>query len=224
MTSMKDAIITSFRRHLTLSLGKRPDKSSDLDRYQALALSVRDLIMERWIATRDAYEEEQPRTVNYISLEFLMGRTLGNAMINLDVYDAVEAAMKELGFKLSALRDEEVDAGLGNGGLGRLAACFMDSLSTLDYPAMGFSICYEYGLFKQKIIDGNQVEVKIPKKNEDNKKSFFFLKCRDFCDAILNNGASPIPWQEIIYNQAIIDGIFKSNESGHEVEINIPEI
>ena len=158
MTSMKDAIITSFRRHLTLSLGKRPDKSSDLDRYQALALSVRDLIMERWIATRDAYEEEQPRTVNYISLEFLMGRTLGNAMINLDVYDAVEAAMKELGFKLSALRDEEVDAGLGNGGLGRLAACFLDSMATLELPAYGYGIRYDYGIFRQIIQNGYQVE------------------------------------------------------------------
>ena len=104
--SMKDTIIKSFRRHLTLSLGKRPGKSIDLDLYQALALSIRDLIMERWIATRDTYDEKVPRSVNYISLEFLMGRTLGNALINLDVCEAAEAAMKELGIKLSALRDE----------------------------------------------------------------------------------------------------------------------
>ena len=97
--SMKNTIIESFRRHLTLSLGKRPGKSSELDLYQALALSIRDLIMERWLATRDAYDEKQPRTINYISLEFLMGRTLGNALINLDVCEAAEEAMKELGIK-----------------------------------------------------------------------------------------------------------------------------
>ena len=158
MASMKDTIIESFRRHLTLSLGKRPGKSSELDLYQALALSIRDLIMERWIATRDAYDEKQPRTVNYISLEFLMGRTLGNALINLDVCDAVEAAMKELGIKLSALRDEEVDAGLGNGGLGRLAACFLDSMATLELPAFGYGIRYDYGIFRQIIQNGYQVE------------------------------------------------------------------
>ena len=159
MTSMKDTIINSFRRHLTLSLAKRPDKASDLDRYQALALSVRDLIVERWIATRDTYEsEELPRSVNYISLEFLMGRTLGNALINLDVLDAVEDAMKELGFDLAMLRDEEVDAGLGNGGLGRLAACFLDSMATLELPAFGYGIRYDYGIFRQIIQNGYQVE------------------------------------------------------------------
>ncbi|MBO4648936.1 MAG: glycogen/starch/alpha-glucan phosphorylase [Lentisphaeria bacterium] len=156
--SMKDTIIKSFRRHLTLSLGKRPGKSSELDLYQALALSIRDLIMERWIATRETYDEQTPRSVNYISLEFLMGRTLGNAMINLNVDEAAEAAMKELGIKLSALRDEEIDAGLGNGGLGRLAACFLDSMATLELPAFGYGIRYDYGIFRQIIQNGYQVE------------------------------------------------------------------
>ena len=158
MKSKKDIIIESFRRHLTLSLGKMPGKSSSLDLYQALALSIRDLIMERWIATRETYDEKQPRTVNYISLEFLMGRTLGNALINLDISEDVEAAMKELGIKLSALRDEEVDAGLGNGGLGRLAACFLDSMATLELPAYGYGIRYDYGIFRQIIQNGYQVE------------------------------------------------------------------
>ena len=158
MKSKKDIIIESFRRHLTLSLGKMPGKSSSLDLYQALALSIRDLIMERWISTRDAYDEKQPRSVNYISLEFLMGRTLGNALINLDVDEVVEEAMKELGIKLSALRDEEVDAGLGNGGLGRLAACFLDSMATLELPAFGYGIRYDYGIFRQIIQNGYQVE------------------------------------------------------------------
>ncbi len=158
MKSKKDIIIESFRRHLTLSLGKMPGKSSSLDLYQALALSIRDLIMERWIATRETYDEKQPRSVNYISLEFLMGRTLGNALINLDISEDVEAAMKELGIKLSALRDEEVDAGLGNGGLGRLAACFLDSMATLELPAYGYGIRYDYGIFRQIIQNGYQVE------------------------------------------------------------------
>ncbi len=158
MSSMKDTILDSFKKHLSLSLAKRPDKASNLDRYHALALSIRDLIVERWIATKDAYEEDHPRTVNYISLEFLMGRTLGSAMVNLGVYEDAEAAMKELGFSLAQLRDEEVDAGLGNGGLGRLAACFLDSMATMELPAYGYGIRYDYGIFRQIIQNGYQVE------------------------------------------------------------------
>ena len=114
MPSMKDIIKESFLKHLMLSLAKSPEHASNLDRYQALALSIRDLMVERWIATKDTYEVKQPRTVYYISLEFLMGRTLGNAMINLGVYDAAVEALKELGLKLERLRDEEVDAREGN--------------------------------------------------------------------------------------------------------------
>jgi len=157
-TEMKDLIIESFKRHLTCSLGKRPEKAVDLDRYHALALAIRDLMMRKWIATKDEYEEEKPRTVFYISLEFLMGRTLGNAMINLGVYDAAQQAMAELGFDADKLRDEEVDAGLGNGGLGRLAACFLDSMATLELPSFGYGIRYDYGIFKQNIQNGYQVE------------------------------------------------------------------
>ncbi len=155
---MKEQIKESFRRHLTCSLGKRPEKAVDLDRYHALALAIRDLMMQRWIATKDEYEEKHPRTVSYISLEFLMGRTLGNAMINLGVYDAASKAMAELGFDADKLRDEEVDAGLGNGGLGRLAACFLDSMATLELPSYGYGIRYDYGIFKQIIQNGYQVE------------------------------------------------------------------
>ena len=156
--SMKDQIREAFQRHLTCSLGKRPEKAVDLDRYHALALAIRDLMMQRWIATKDEYEEKHPRTVSYISLEFLMGRTLGNAMINLGVYDAAAEAMAELGFDADKLRDEEVDAGLGNGGLGRLAACFLDSMATLELPSFGYGIRYDYGIFKQIIQNGEQVE------------------------------------------------------------------
>ena len=150
-TALKDQIIESFKRHLTCSLGKRPEKAVDLDRYHALALAIRDLMMQHWIATKDTYDEKAPRTVCYISLEFLMGRTLGNAMINLGVYDAAAEAMAELGFDADKLRDEEVDAGLGNGGLGRLAACFLDSMATLELPSYGYGIRYDYGIFKQII-------------------------------------------------------------------------
>ena len=151
MPSMKDIIKESFRKHLMLSLAKSPERASNLDRYHALALSIRDLMVERWIASKDTYEVKQPRTVYYISLEFLMGRTLGNAMINLGVYDAAVEALKELGLKIELLRDEEVDAGLGNGGLGRLAACFLDSMATMELPAGGYGIRYDYGIFRQII-------------------------------------------------------------------------
>ena len=155
---MKDIIKESFKRHLTLSLAKRPDKASDLDRYQALALSIRDLIVERWLTTKDIYEKDNPKTVCYISLEFLMGRTIGNAMINLGVYEAARQAMQELGFDIEELREQEVDAGLGNGGLGRLAACFLDSMATLELPSYGYGIRYDFGIFRQVIEDDCQVE------------------------------------------------------------------
>lgn len=158
MPDMKEVIKESFKRHLTRSLAKRPDKASDLDRYQALALSIRDLMVEKWLATKDVYEKENSKTVCYISLEFLIGRTIGNAMINLGVYDAAKAAMQELGFDVEELREQEVDAGLGNGGLGRLAACFLDSMATLELPAYGYGIRYDFGIFKQLIVDDCQIE------------------------------------------------------------------
>ena len=155
---MKETLKQLFLHHLTCSLGKRPEKAVNLDRYHALALTIRDLMMRDWIATRDEYEEKKPRTVHYISLEFLIGRTLGNAMVNLGVEQAATEAMAELGFKIDEIRDEEVDAGLGNGGLGRLAACFLDSMATLELPAFGYGIRYDYGIFKQIIQNGYQVE------------------------------------------------------------------
>ncbi len=158
MPDMKEIIKESFKHHLTRSLAKRPEKASDLDRYQALALSIRDLMVEKWLATKDVYEKEKSKTINYISLEFLIGRTIGNAMINLGIYDAAKEAMAELGFNVEELREQEVDAGLGNGGLGRLAACFLDSMATLELPSYGYGIRYDYGIFKQLIIDDCQVE------------------------------------------------------------------
>ena len=154
----KEMLKRLFLHHLTCSLGKRPEKAVNLDRYHALALAIRDLMMRDWIATRDEYEDKNPRTVCYISLEFLIGRTLGNAMVNLGVEEEAAEAMTELGYKIDEIRDEEVDAGLGNGGLGRLAACFLDSMATLELPAYGYGIRYDYGIFRQIIQNGYQVE------------------------------------------------------------------
>jgi len=158
---LKHKLKDSYLNHLTLSLAKREDKATLLDRYKALALSIRDLLVKKWIDTKERYEEENPKMVFYISLEYLIGRMMGNTMINLEILDLAKEAMSELGFDLEDIRNEEVDAGLGNGGLGRLAACFIDSMATLDIPAFGYGIRYDYGIFKQ-IIDENGSQVEEP--------------------------------------------------------------
>ena len=127
--------------------------------FQAVSYAVKDQIVERWMETQKAYEKEDPKMVYYMSMEFLMGRALGNNMINLKGYADVKEALEELGLDLNVIEDQEPDAALGNGGLGRLAACFLDSLATLGYAAYGCGIRYRYGMFKQKIRDGYQIEV-----------------------------------------------------------------
>ncbi len=127
--------------------------------FQAASLAIKDQIMDHWIDTQKAYEKQDPKMVYYMSMEFLMGRALGNNIINLGASAPVREALEELGFDLNLIEDQEPDAGLGNGGLGRLAACFLDSLATLGYPAYGCGIRYRYGMFKQQIEDGYQVEV-----------------------------------------------------------------
>ena len=127
--------------------------------YQAVAYCVKDDIIDNWIETHKAYEKQDKKMVYYMSMEFLMGRALGNNMINLLCYDDVRETLEELGLDLNLIEDQEPDAALGNGGLGRLAACFLDSLATLGYPAYGCGIRYRYGMFKQKIENGYQVEV-----------------------------------------------------------------
>ena len=127
--------------------------------YQAVAYSVKDDIIDNWIETHKAYEKQDKKMVYYMSMEFLMGRALGNNMINLLCYDDVRETLEELGLDLNLIEDQEPDAALGNGGLGRLAACFLDSLATLGYPAYGCGIRYRYGMFKQKIENGYQIEV-----------------------------------------------------------------
>lgn len=127
--------------------------------YQAVAYSVKDIIIDEWIATHKEYEKDDVKKVYYLSMEFLMGRALGNNIISMGAIKEVQEALKELGFDLNAIEDQEPDPALGNGGLGRLAACFLDSLATLGYPAYGCGIRYHYGMFKQKIENGYQVEV-----------------------------------------------------------------
>ena len=127
--------------------------------FQAVAYAVKDDIIDRWIATHKEYEKQNVKTVYYLSMEFLMGRALGNNLISLSYYDQIKEALDEMGFDLNFIEDQEPDAALGNGGLGRLAACFLDSLATLGYPAYGCGIRYRYGMFKQAIEDGYQIEL-----------------------------------------------------------------
>ena len=127
--------------------------------YQAVSYAVKDIIIDEWIATHKEYERSDAKTLYYLSMEFLMGRALGNNIINVQARDAVKEALEELGFDLNLIEDQEPDPALGNGGLGRLAACFLDSLASLGYPAYGCGIRYRYGMFKQKIVDGYQTEV-----------------------------------------------------------------
>lgn len=148
----------SYFRHLEYSLGKDVYSATDHDRYSACALAARDRLIERWIATQQTYYNKNAKRVYYLSLEFLIGRTLGNSLINLDLYEPAARALREIGLSLEELREKEWDAGLGNGGLGRLAACFMDSLATLELPAMGYGIRYDYGIFFQSIKNGYQIE------------------------------------------------------------------
>tara|TARA_R100000005_G_scaffold96309_2_gene82249 strand:- start:6306 stop:8762 length:2457 start_codon:yes stop_codon:yes gene_type:complete len=146
-------------RHYSLTLG-RDDAGSDtvFHLYQALALTVRDRLVARWQDTRERYREQGCKTINYLSLEFLMGRTLGNALLNLDLEGPVREALQSWARDLEQLQEEEVDAGLGNGGLGRLAACFLDSCATLQLPVTGYGIRYQYGMFHQRIENGYQIE------------------------------------------------------------------
>ena len=138
---------------------KTMDEATSQQIFQAVSYAIKDQIIDSWMETQKAYEKEDPKMVYYMSMEFLMGRALGNIMINMQAYDEVKEALEEMNLDLNVVEDQEPDAALGNGGLGRLAACFLDSLATLGYPAYGCGIRYRYGMFKQQIRDGYQVEV-----------------------------------------------------------------
>jgi glycogen phosphorylase len=154
----KAALKRAFRDNLFYEQGKFPALATQKDYYLALASTVRDRLLHRWVSTAEAYTREGSRTVAYLSAEFLMGPHLGNNLINLGIYDRVKQAVTELGLDFEELLAQEEEPGLGNGGLGRLAACFLDSLATLEVPSLGYGIRYEYGIFEQEIVDGWQVE------------------------------------------------------------------
>jgi len=154
----KEALKHAFLDNLFYIQGKFPALATKTDYYMALAYAVRDRIMQRWISTAAAYTKQGSRTVSYLSAEFLMGPHLGNNLINLGIYDTARTAVAEVGLDLEELLAHEDEPGLGNGGLGRLAACFIDSLATLEVPALGYGIRYEFGIFQQEIVDGWQVE------------------------------------------------------------------
>jgi starch phosphorylase len=151
-------LIHDFNKHLTFSLAKDRNTATQTDYYTALARTVRDQLVSQWIKTSKRYKQLNVKRVYYMSLEYYMGRTLQNTVINLGMDESVGQMLHELGMDLEELKEEELDAGLGNGGLGRLAACFLDSMATLGLPAMGYGIRYEFGIFKQKIVDKAQVE------------------------------------------------------------------
>ncbi|MGP1522927.1 MAG: glycogen/starch/alpha-glucan phosphorylase [Treponema sp.] len=154
----KEQFKAAVQRRLTRDFSKDIQQNDTHDIYDAVAASVLAEVMKNWMKTRSAYDTNKARTVYYLSAEFLMGRALGNNIINLRIKEAVLEALKEAGIDYNTIEDEEPDAGLGNGGLGRLAACFLDSLATLNYPAVGYGIRYRYGMFEQRIENGFQVE------------------------------------------------------------------
>ncbi len=154
----KEQFIREVKGNVKNLYRKTLDEASVQEVYQAVAYTVKDVIIDQWLATQKTFEKEDPKILYYMSMEFLMGRALGNNLINLTAYKEVSEALKEIGFDINAIEDQEPDPALGNGGLGRLAACFMESLATLGYPAYGCGIRYRYGMFRQKIQDGYQME------------------------------------------------------------------
>jgi starch phosphorylase len=155
----KKNFIADFKHYYSHRLGRDEHCRSPHYAYEALALAVSDRLVERWKTTYNAYRDQDCRKAFYLSMEFLIGRSLSNAMLNLGVDNVVTQALYDLGLETEELLDSEVDAGLGNGGLGRLAACFIDSCATLQLPVMGYGLRYEYGMFTQQIVNGEQVEL-----------------------------------------------------------------
>ena len=153
-----DAVLADFKHYFGRMLGRRTIKTESPFLYQAVAFAARDRLTDRWVRTRHATERDVNRRVCYLSLEFLMGRLLRNALLNLGIQDETDEALARLGLELEDIYDREQDTGLGNGGLGRLAACFLDSCATLSLPVMGYGIRYQYGMFHQRVENGYQVE------------------------------------------------------------------
>jgi len=155
----EDDIRRSFLNNLEYNIAKDKYTYTDHDQYLSLALAIRERMIERWILTQQTYHHENVRRVYYLSMEFLIGRLLADSIMNLKLDNACAKALKKLGLDYEHIQDQEPDAGLGNGGLGRLAACFLDSMATMEIPAIGYGIRYEFGIFKQKIVNGHQQEL-----------------------------------------------------------------
>ena len=186
---------------------KTIDTATQEELFQAVSMAAKDLIVDQWLATHKTYNEQNPKIVYYLSMEFLIGRALGNNLINLRCYKEVAEVLDELGFDLNVIEDQEPDPALGNGGLGRLAACFLDSLSTLGYPAYGCGIRYKYGLFKQKIENGYQIEV------PDNwlKNGYpFEIKRAEYKQEIKFGGYVRVVWDEQAHKNRFIQTDYQS--------------
>src|SRR3954468_14213901 len=153
-----DALKARISDHLTYTLARDHSSATSRDVYFSAAWAVRDRLADKWASTQARYHQKDAKRVYYLSLEFLMGRTLGNALLNLGLHDATAEALEELETTLEEMEDTEPDAGLGNGGLGRLAACYLDSMATLGLPGYGYGIRYEHGIFRQDLVNGRQVE------------------------------------------------------------------
>ena len=159
LPATKQAIQRQIVNHVEYTLARTRFNFDNFGAYQAASFAVRDRLIESWNDTQQFQKNNDSKRVYYMSLEFLMGRTFQNALVNSDLEDKFKDALMDMGYDLEELYEQETDAALGNGGLGRLAACFIDSLATLNIPAWGYGIRYDYGIFKQTIKDGYQVEI-----------------------------------------------------------------
>ncbi len=154
----KDTLREAMLAHLTYSISKYSTMATNRDWFEIAAMTVRDRLVERWMESMQSYYRDDSKRIYYMSLEFLVGRTFSNAILNFNMFEECKTALYELGQSIETVSEVEFDAALGNGGLGRLAACFLDSMATLSLPCYGYGIRYEYGMFHQAIEDGQQVE------------------------------------------------------------------
>ena len=199
----KEAFKKAVKENVKVLYRKNLNEATPQQTYEAVCYTVKDTIIEKWMNTQKAYEKEDPKTVYYLSMEFLMGRALGNNLINLCEYKEVKKALEELNIDLNMIEDQEPDAALGNGGLGRLAACFLDSLATLGYSAYGCGIRYRYGMFKQKIRDGYQIEAPDDWLREGNP---FELRRREYQKEVKFGGYVRVETAENGRNKFIQEG------------------
>lgn len=214
----REAFKKEILSNLKVLYRKTLDTAAKQEVFQAVSLAVKDLIVDRWIATQKAYQKKDPKFVYYLSMEFLMGRALGNNLINLCCYKEVAEVLNEMGLDINVIEDQEPDAALGNGGLGRLAACFIESLSTLNYPVYGCGIRYKYGMFKQEIRDGYQVEV--PDNWLENGNPFE-MKRPEYVQTVKFGGYVRIEWDnERQRNRFIHDGY----DAVHAIPYDIPVV